>query len=480
MPFRAPRPSPGRSPAATGWIDVSDLRLWGSRFTRGPAPELERINRSLPVDWRLWPYELAVDRAWFAELVEIGVLNEATGQRLQGGLDRLERRLEAEASGELPDEDVHTLVERLLTDELGDEASQVRLGRSRNDVVATDTRLWTLDACSRIDTDIRNLQGALTDAAETGLSVPFPAYTHLQRAQPTLAAHWLLSHFWPLQRGRERLRDARARVARLPLGAAAGTGSTLPVDRERLARRLGFEEPCRNSLDAVGGRDWASEVLFAWSQASIDLSRLAEDLIVYASAEFGLVRLDDAYSTGSSLMPQKRNPDGAELARARGGTSIGVLAGYLASLKGLPSGYSKDLQEDKRTLFGAAEALSETLAVLAGTVRTMTFDPERAAAALSADMLTADVAERLAVAGVSFRAAHEAVGRLIRKAEEDDRELSDYSGATAGGVEPILEVIRPDWWNPSAALERRIVEGGSGTEAVRRQLETARAILAQA
>jgi argininosuccinate lyase len=449
-------------------------RLWGGRFERGPAPELDRINRSLPVDWRLWPHELAVDRAWIEELLDAGVLEAGTADRLLEGLDRVESRLHAGAPGDEPDEDVHTLVERWLAEEAGDEASQVRIGRSRNDVVATDTRMWTIGACRRVDRAIRGLQSAMLAAAELGLDMPFPSYTHLQRAQPTLAAHWMLSHFWPLERDRERLADARARVALLPLGAAAGTGSTVAVDRERLAERLGFDAPCENSLDAVGGRDWVAEVLFAWTQTAIHMSRLAEDLVLYSSAEFGLVRLDDAFSTGSSLMPHKRNPDGAELARARGGTLLGLLAGYLATLKGLPTGYSKDLQEDKRSLFAAEDALAETLDVLEGTVRTLRFHAERARTALSADMLTADLVERLAADGVPFRTAHELVGRLIRQAEETGEPLANLDAAVVVGVDPRLAGIRAEEWEVDAALGRRSVTGGSSPDSVRRQLEAAR------
>jgi len=453
-------------------------RLWGGRFTDGPAPELDRINRSLPVDWRLWPYELAVDRAWVDELAEIGAIEADVAARLRDALEGVRSRFEAahDPSAE-PDEDVHTLVERWLTNEVGDEASLVRLGRSRNDVAATGTRLWALDALDRTGRALRALQDALLDTAERGLDVPFPAYTHLQRAQPTLAAHWLLSHFWPLERGRARLVDARARVARLPLGAAAGTGTTLPVDRERLAYRLGFATPCENSLDATGSRDWVSEVLFAWAQAALDLSRLAEDLVVYASAEFGLVRLDDAFSTGSSLMPHKRNPDGAELARARGGILLGTLAGFMASLKGLPTGYSKDLQEDKRALFAAEQALVEVLEVLAGTVGTLRFDAGRAAAALTPDMLTADAAERLAATGLSFREAHQLVGRLVRHAERQGVSVSDLSGDAAAAVDARLGAITPEWWDVDAALARRTALGASSTDSVRRQLEAARAAL---
>ena len=451
-----------------------EMRLWGGRFAGGPAPELDRINRSLPLDWRLWPYELAVDRAWTGELAAAGLIDERTRDRILNGLDAVEARLESGEPGLEPDEDVHTLVERWLADEVGDAASQVRIGRSRNDVVATDTRLWTLDACGRIDAGVRELQVAMLATAEGGVDIPFPAYTHLQRAQPTTAAQWLLSHFWPLVRGRDRLRDARARIARLPLGAAAGTGSTIPVDRDRLARELGLEGPCENSLDAVGSRDWVAEVLFAWTQLAGDLSRLAEDLVLYASAEFGLVRLDDAYSTGSSLMPQKRNPDGAELARARGGTLLGLLTGYLASLKGLPTGYSKDLQEDKRTLFSAEDAVAETLAVLAGTIATLRFVADRAASSITPEMLAADVAELLAAGGMPFRSAHEAMGRLVQRAEAEGRHLSDFVGEKAADVDPSLASIRPEGWDVGAALERRSVAGGSSPAAVRDQLEEAR------
>lgn len=453
------------------------LRLWGGRFAGRTSPELESINRSLPIDWRLWPYELAVDRAWVEELRVVGVLTPDVATRLLAGLDRVAVRLEEGEPGAQPDEDVHTLVERWLADEAGDEASQVRIGRSRNDVVATDTRLCTLDACSRVDAAIGKLQEAIVETAKRGLDVPFPAYTHLQRAQPTVAAHWMLSHFWPLDRGRDRLRGARARVARLPLGAGAATGSTVAVDRERLAMRLGFDSPCENSLDAVGSRDWVAEVLFAWCQVAIDLSRLAEDLIVYATPEFGLLRLDDAYSTGSSLMPHKRNPDGAELARARGATLLGLLTGYLASLKGLPTGYNKDLQDDKRTLLAAEEALAETVAVLTGTVRTMQFAPEGSRRALSADMLSGDVAERLAAGGLPFRVAHELVGKLVQRAEQEGVPLSDFWGEAAAQTDPRLEGIRPEWWSVDAALERRSGVGGSAPGAVREQLTRALARL---
>jgi argininosuccinate lyase len=452
-------------------------RLWGGRFSGGMADELNRINRSLPVDWRLWPFELLVDRVWVAELVAVGRLEEEAGERLLEGLDRVERRLETGDPGAEPDEDIHSLVERWLEEEVGDLASAVRLGRSRNDVAATDTRLWTLTACHAMERRIRPLQEALVEAAEGCVDVPFPAYSHLQRAQPTRAAHWLLSHFWPLERGRERLAAAAGRVARLPLGAAAGMGSSLPVDRQRLAERLGLEAPCESSLDAVAGRDWAAEVLYVWTQLAVDLSRLAEDLVLFSSAEFGLVRFADAYSTGSSLMPHKRNPDGAELARARGGTLIGLLTGFLATLKGLPSGYNKDLQEDKRALFAADQMLGEVLDVLAGTIRTLEVVPASAESRLDATLIATDLAEWLAESGVPFREAHDLIGRLVRRAEEGGVAVADVSDAERAEIHPILEGLEPGFWDVEAALERRGTAGGTSRAAVERQLAAARSSL---
>jgi argininosuccinate lyase len=451
-------------------------RLWGGRHAGGPAEELDRINRSLPLDWRLWPFEIEVDRAWVDELVAIGRLRSADGQRLHEGLDLVERRLAEAVPGDEPDEDIHSLIERWLEEVVGDVASQVRLGRSRNDVVATDSRMWTMASCREMVERVRALQKAIVDTAAGCLDVAFPGYSHLQPAQPTRAAHWLLAHFWPLERGRERMRDAGRRVARLPLGAAAGMGSTFPVDRERLAARLGFHSACENSLDAVGSRDWVAEIVYVWAQIGNDLARLAEDLIVYSSSEFGLVRLADEYTTGSSLMPQKRNPDGAELARARGGALIGLLAGLLATLKGLPSGYNKDLQEDKRVLFTAESWLSDALDVLAGIVRTLEVvrDDNRR---LDPSLLATDLAEYLAAQGMPFRQAHELVGRLVVRSEELGTSIHELAVGERTAIDDGLDGIPEEFWSLESSIERRAAAGGSALAQVRAQLEDARARL---
>jgi len=446
--------------------------LWGGRFAQGTARALDQINRSLPFDWLLWPYEIRVDRVWLDELVRIDAVPADVAGRLAAGLDKVETRLETGSPEIEPDEDIHSLIERWLEEEVGPDASLLRLGRSRNDVVATDARLWAMDAAARIDEACECLQSAIVKTATRMVDDVIPAYSHLQQAQPTRAAHWLLSHFWPLERNRGRFDDATARMNRLPLGAAAGMGTTMPVDRNRLAIALGFSGACENSLDAVGARDWVSELLFAWTQTAIDLTRLAEDLIVYSSAEFALVRIADSYSTGSSLMPQKRNPDGAELARANGGVLLGMLTGYLATLKGLPTGYNKDLQEDKLALLNAERRLDEVLHVLSGTVETLEIGP--GAGGGDPAVLATDLADHLVEDGMSFKQAHELSGALVRRAEDLGVSVTDVPSTERAKLDPRLEQLPDDLWDPERALERRLALGGSARERVLEQLNAAR------
>jgi argininosuccinate lyase len=451
--------------------------LWGGRVGAGPAPALDRLNRSLPFDHRLWPHEIEIDRAWVEELVRIGVLQEDDGRRLLSGLDTVERRLEQENPASQRDEDIHSLIERWLEEEVGPVASQVRLGRSRNDVVATGGRMWARHAASRVDEGIAGLQQALIEVAERSGEVPFPLYSHMQPAQPTRAANWLLSHFWALDRNRTRIADCLDRLNEMPLGAAAGAGTGVPVDRDRLATALKFRTPCRNSLDAVSARDWTAELVWTLAMTANDLSRLAEDLVFYSSSEFGLLRFADEWTTGSSLMPQKRNPDGAELARATGGVLLGQLTGLLATLKGLPSGYQKDLQEDKRTLFTSQERIAEVLEVLAGSVRSMEVDASRAAECLDPSVLASDLAERLALEGMPFRAAHEIVGRLVQRAEQTGVPLSRLEAGEVEATAPSLVDAWRQMFDSNAALERRAASGGSSLRAVREQIREARAAL---
>ena len=452
-------------------------KLWGGRFAGGPAPELEAVNRSITTDIRLWPFDVELSKAWAAALAEAGVLSASDATIIQRGLDRVAVRI---SNGEQPigsDEDVHTFVDRLLHAEAGEPAGRLHTGRSRNDQVATGTRLWVMDACDRIDAMVRDLERAIVGQAESHLDTLMPAYTHLQRAQPVSVAHWMLSHFWPLERDRERVAAARAAAAVLPLGSGAIAGSAFAVSRERLRVALGFARISPNSIDAVGDRDFVADLLYALTMLGTHLSRLGEDLILFGSSEFGFVRFSDAFSTGSSMMPQKRNPDALELARGSGARVLGDLVALVATLKGLPSGYNKDLQEDKRTLFDAVDAISLLLPAVSGSVATLVVNGDRTRAAISSSMMATDLADYLVRKRVTFRDAHGAVGRLVREAEERGVEMSElpfesFQAANSAFEADVLHELKPE-----TSIAHREIPGGTGAMAVREQLSQARSRL---
>ena len=460
---------------------VAEQRLWGGRFSAEPAAEMDALNRSLPVDRRLWREDLAGSHAWAAALACTEVITVEECNLLQAGLDRVGERLAGWGEREwnqASDEDIHSLVERLLFEEAGPVAGKLHTGRSRNDQVATDTRLWACGAAARLDAALRGVQRALLEQAEQHRKTIMPAYTHLQRAQPVSAAHWLLSHCWPLARDRERLAQACERVATLPLGSGAIAGCPFPVDRVLLRETLGFRSLSPNSIDAVADRDWVAELLFVAAMVGVHLSRLAEDLILFGSSEWGFVRFSDRFSTGSSLMPQKRNPDAMELARGKAGRLIGGLTGMLSLLKGLPSGYNKDLQEDKEALFDAFDTLEVLLPAVAGTVRTMELNRERCAAAVDAGMLATELADFLVREGVPFREAHGLVGRLVRAAEERGCGLDELPPEVFTRVsEHFRGMDRARIFAPEAATERRRGVGGTSTAAVGEQIERLRRVL---
>ena len=458
-------------------MSAGSHKLWGGRFAGGPAPELEAVNRSIGTDIRLWRFDIQLSKAWAAGLGEAGVLTADEVRTIRDGLDRVGARI---AAGEQPigsDEDVHTFVDRLLHEEAGDPAGRLHTGRSRNDQVATGTRLWTMDAIDRLLPMLTALMQALVEQADAQIDAILPAYTHLQRAQPVSAAHWLLAHVWAFQRDRQRLTAARASAAVLPLGSGAIAGSAFPVPRERLRAELGFATISPNSIDAVGDRDFIADTLYGLTMCATHLSRLAEDLILYGSSEFGFVRFGDAYSTGSSMMPQKRNPDALELARGSAGRILGDLTALLVTIKGLPSGYNKDLQEDKRTLFAAVDGMALLLPAVAGSVATLRFDRDRMRAAVSGGLMATDLADYLVRKRVTFRDAHGAVGRLVREAEEKGIELWDlpFSSFTAAHAEFGEDVMAE--LTPEKSLSHREIAGGTGLQAVRAQLEAAKAIL---
>ena len=439
---------------------------------------MDRLNRSLPVDKRLWREDIAGSQAWAAALGGAGVVTEAESRSLVDGLERVEDRLstwsatEWDAAG---DEDIHSLVERLLREEVGDVAGKLHTGRSRNDQVATDTRMWALGAIDRLVGLVADLQQALLEQAEANVGTVMPSYTHLQRAQPVSAAHWLLSHAWAFGRDRERLFDARRRVSVLPLGSGAIAGCPFPMDRELLRSELGFDSISRNSIDAVGDRDWIAEILFAAATLGVHLSRLGEDLILFGSAEFGFARLSDQYSTGSSLMPQKRNPDAMELARGKSARLIGGVTTALTFLKGLPSGYNKDLQEDKEVLFDAVDTLETMLPAVTGSIASLAFDADRCRAAVDPAMLATDLADFLVRSGVPFRQGHEMVGRLVRAAEEEGCTLDELPRETFVDVsEAFASADLEALFDPLQSLESRSNPGGTGSASVREQIRQMR------
>jgi argininosuccinate lyase len=468
-------PEPG--PRTSG---STSSKLWGGRFSTGPAPAMEALNRSIGVDFRLWPFDIRLSKAWAVALWHAGVLTLEESGAMERGLDVVAEKIAAggpSAQPEASDEDVHTMIDRLLREEIGTLGARLHTGRSRNDQVATATRLWTLDAVTKLDLAIRGLQEQMLAIATELGDAMMPSYTHLQRAQPVLAAHWMLAHFWPLDRDRARLQDAEKRIAVLPLGSGAIAGSAFPIDRVLLKESLGFAGVTPNSIDAVGDRDFVAEVMFAVTMLATHLSRLAEDLILFGSSEFGFVRFGDQFSTGSSMMPQKRNPDALELARGSAARTLGDLVSVLGMVKGLPSGYNKDLQDDKRVLFDAVDTMLLVLPAVAGTIGEITFERERMEAALSSTMMATDLADYLVRKGATFRESHGAVGKLVRQAEERRCEMTELPQAAFTAAHALFGDDVYEALGARASIGHREVVGGTGPEAVAEQLEAARRAL---
>ncbi|MEP7065017.1 MAG: argininosuccinate lyase [Gemmatimonadota bacterium] len=461
-------------------VGATAHKLWGGRFAGESAPALDALNRSIGVDFRLWPFDIRLSKAWAIALWSAGVVTVEESISLEHGLDGVAARLRAGALPSASDEDVHTLIDRLLHEEVGDVASKLHTGRSRNDQVATATRLWSMDACTTLDAAVRDLQHVMLAHAEslTQRNVLMPAYTHMQRAQPVLAAHWMLSHFWPLDRDRARLASSGRAAAVLPLGSGAIAGCAFPISRVLLQGSLGFAHLSANSMDAVSDRDFVAELLFTLSMLAIHLSRLAEDLILYGTSEFGFVQFGDSFTTGSSMMPQKRNPDALELARGSGGRLLGDLTSLLATLKGLPSGYNKDLQDDKRALFDAVDTVLLVLPGVAGALGEITFRADRMKAALASSMMATDLADYLVAKGTTFREAHTVVGGLVRQSEATGVDLHALPFRTFRDAHPGFGPDVFESLSALASVERRETAGGTGPLAVRAQIESARKTLA--
>jgi len=453
------------------------MTLWNGRFTMKLDEKAWALNSSLSFDQRLAIHDVRGSIAWAGALQKADVLTGREHEQIVNGLQAIANEF---AEGKFifveSDEDIHTAVERRLGELIGAPAGKLHTGRSRNDQVATDLRLWMLDSLPRLEDAIQGFQIALLDLAQAHQATLMPGYTHLQRAQPVTFAHWLLSHFWSLQRDRERLQDLRARVAVCPLGSGALAGTAFPIDRESLAQTLGFESASRNSIDGVSDRDFVAEYLFCCSLCGVHLSKLSENIVLFTTAEFGFIELSDAYATGSSLMPQKKNPDLFELARGKAGGMIGLLTGFMSTLKGLPSTYDKDLQEDKVPVFQATDTLLAVLPVLASALRTMTVNQERMFAAIDSSMLATDLADYLVRKRMPFREAHAVAGKAVRRAAEkgvrlDQLSLNEWQaiGPFEADVVQIFDVMK--------SVEKRNAVGGTSPQVVNDQIVEARARL---
>jgi len=492
--------------------------LWGGRFTGANDPLMARFNASLPFDWRLWDADITGSVAWARAIARAGLLTADERDQIIAGLEAVRDEIApapAAAFATASDEDIHSFVERRLTERIGAVAGKLHTGRSRNDQVATDVRLWLKwqivgrhpaegaqsgaagvrseasgsreqlpassfhareagSLVSSLDSALADLIRAAGDRAEAEIDILMPGYTHLQPAQPVRWSHWLLSRAWAWQRDRARLAGLLKRVDVSPLGSGALAGCPFPIDRATLAIDLGFAAVSPNSLDAVSDRDFVAEFLFWAALTAVHLSQWAEDLVLWSSREFGYVTLADAYSTGSSLMPQKKNPDAAELLRGKAGRLVGGLTGLLVTLKGLPSSYDKDLQEDKEPLFDAVDTLALALPVAQGVLETLTIHPDRMRAALGDELLATDLADALVRAGVPFRQSHHLVGQAVRRAEELGCALRDVPLADLQAISPHFTAEMATVWDYERSVEQRSATGGTSRAAILSQIEALR------
>ncbi|GAA0273590.1 argininosuccinate lyase [Cryptosporangium japonicum] len=460
--------------------DTETTRLWGGRFSGGPAEALARLSVSVHFDWRLAPYDLAGSRAHARVLNRAGLLTADELHLMIKALDELEKDCADGAfTPTIDDEDVHTALERGLLERLGALGGKLRAGRSRNDQVATDLRLYLRDHARGVAQGLTELATALQEKADEHKTVPAPGMTHLQHAQPILFSHQLLAHVQSLLRDLDRLVDWDKRAAVSPLGAGALAGSSLPLDPVAVAKELGFTASAENSIDAVSDRDFAAEFLFVAALIGVHLSRLGEEVVLWTSQEFGWVTLDDAYATGSSIMPQKKNSDIAELSRGKSGRLIGNLTGLLATLKALPLAYDRDLQEDKEPVFDAVETLNLLLPALTGMIATMQVHADVLTKSTPTGFaLATDVAEWLVRKGVAFRDAHEIVGALVAKAAQRNEELDDLTDDDLAQVSPHLDPSVRDVLSVEGALRARTTPGSTGPDAVAVQLANARSAIA--
>jgi argininosuccinate lyase len=460
--------------------NIPTQRTWGGRFETKPAELMTRINASIAFDKRLWREDIAASKAHAAMLREQRIISEADATAILEGLDQITAEYERDGvPARLDLEDIHMTVEHRLGQLIGEAAGRLHTARSRNDQVATDFRLWVRNACDDSVDAIRNLQRVLVERAEEHAETVMPGFTHLQVAQPVTLGHHLMAYYEMLGRDVSRFADARVRMNECPLGSAALAGTGFPIDRDRTADALGFDSATANSLDSVSDRDFALDYLSAATQCSLHLSRLAEELIIWASAPFGFVKLSDQFSTGSSIMPQKRNPDAAELVRGHTGRIVGAFTSLMVTMKGLPLAYSKDMQDDKEPVFEARDLLMLSLEALAGMVETVEFVPERMRSAAAQGYSTAtDLADWLVrEADVPFREAHHITGRAVKAAEEHGCDLANLPLDAMKTIDERIDERVFNVLSVDASVRSRTSYGGTAPERVRGQIAAAKETL---
>ena len=454
---------------------MTNQPLWHGRFANKTNEQAFALNASISFDIRMADQDVRGSIAWAEAIYKAGILDSAEHAQIQTGLLQIkEEFLSQTFTVKSDDEDIHSAVERRLGEIIGALSGKLHTGRSRNDQVATDFRLWILDHIPALDSALADLQSALVERAEKDYDTIMPGYTHLQRAQPITLGQWFLSHYPPLKRDQARLQELSRRVGILPLGSGALAGCPYPIDRIALSESLGFDVPSFNSLDAVSNRDFAAEFLFVAALIGTHLSKLAEQVVLFTSAEFGFFELDDAYSTGSSLMPQKKNADPFELTRGKAGTLLGYLMGLMATLKGLPSTYDKDLQEDKVPVFAAFDTLTAMLPVIAGALRTLTVKPARMEAAIDSNMMATDLADYLVERSVPFREAHAISGEVVRAGIDKQKPLDELTIEEYQEINTVFDEEVYAVYDARESIAKRAAIGGTAPEAVKAQIERAK------
>jgi len=451
------------------------MKLWGGRFSENQSDLMKQFNDSFRFDQRLYAVDIQGSLAYAEALHLIGLITSTERDSIQRGLEKIKNEFDAgQFEAKASDEDIHTAVERRLSELIGEAAGKLHTGRSRNDQVAVDLRLYVLGEIGQTISLLETLQNKIIAKAEAHMDVLMPGFTHLQPAQPILFSHWLMSFFWMFERDKARLNDALERTSVSPLGSGALAGNPFHIDREKIAKELGMASVSMNSLDAVSDRDFVAEFLFALSLIAVHTSHFAEDIILFSNPAFNYLQIGQAYSTGSSLMPQKRNPDSMELARAKTGRIISALVNILIVLKGLPSTYNKDLQEDKEALFDSVDNLTLTLSVVAGVVDSLVVFPEKMLAHLNEAMLATDLADYLVDRGLPFREAHHKIGEVIRYAEENNTPLSEIPLPVLKSIAPQFEEDIQKVFDFTQAICKKDGVGGTAPQALKSQIKAAK------